>query len=44
MRRAVAITFLVTAPGLPLGGVGAAFRGLMAGTLRVLALRPQPSA
>ncbi|WP_434990610.1 benzoate/H(+) symporter BenE family transporter [Xanthomonas melonis] len=38
-REAALITFLVTASGLTLGGIGAAFWGLIAGTLTLLALR-----
>ncbi|KUF32358.1 benzoate/H(+) symporter BenE family transporter [Xanthomonas phaseoli] len=38
-REAALITFLVTASGLTLGGIGAAFWGLVAGTVTLLALR-----
>lgn len=38
-REAALITFLVTASGLTLGGIGAAFWGLAAGTITLLALR-----
>ncbi len=38
-REAALITFLVTASGLTLGGIGAAFWGLVAGTITLLALR-----
>ncbi len=38
-REAALITFLVTASGLTLGGIGAAFLGLVAGTITLLALR-----
>lgn len=38
-REAALITFLVTASGLTLGGIGAAFWGLAAGTITLLASR-----
>lgn len=41
-REAALVTFLATASGLTLGGVGAAFWGLLAGALVRLALRPRP--
>jgi benzoate membrane transport protein len=40
-REAALITFLVTASGFSFGGIGAAFWGLIAGSLALL-LRPQP--
>ena len=38
-REAALITFLVTASGLTLAGIGAAFWGLMAGITTLLVLR-----
>ncbi|RXD67915.1 benzoate/H(+) symporter BenE family transporter, partial [Xanthomonas perforans] len=42
-REAALITFLVTASGLTLVGIGAAFWGLVAGTITLLALRTKPA-
>ncbi len=42
-REAAVITFLVTASGLTLFGIGAAFWGLVAGVTALLVLRPQAS-
>lgn len=43
-REAALVTFLVTASGLSLGGIGSAFWGLVAGTLTLLVLRPRSAA
>lgn len=43
-REAALVTFLVTASGLSLGGIGSAFWGLVAGTICLLALRPRRAA
>ncbi|MGH8044245.1 MAG: benzoate/H(+) symporter BenE family transporter, partial [Stenotrophomonas sp.] len=40
-REAALVTFLVTASGLSLAGIGSAFWGLVAGGICLLALRPQ---
>ena len=40
-REAALITFLVTASGLTLGGIGASFWGLLAGAITLIALRPR---
>ncbi|MEC5197774.1 benzoate membrane transport protein [Xanthomonas campestris] len=40
-REAALITFLVTASGLTLGGIGASFWGLLAGAITLVALRPR---
>lgn len=40
-REAALVTFLVTASGLSLGGIGSAFWGLVAGGICLLALRPR---
>ncbi len=40
-REAALVTFLVTASGLSLGGIGSAFWGLMAGAVCLLVLRPR---
>ncbi|MDV3467118.1 benzoate/H(+) symporter BenE family transporter [Stenotrophomonas sp. C3(2023)] len=40
-REAALVTFLVTASGLSLGGIGSAFWGLVAGGLCLLVLRPR---
>ena len=40
-REAALITFLVTASGLTLGGIGASFWGLQAGAITLIALRPR---
>ena len=40
-REAALVTFLVTASGLSLAGIGAAFWGLVAGGICLLALRPR---
>ena len=40
-RKAALITFLVTASGLTLGGIGASFWGLLAGAITLIALRPR---
>ncbi|MEA9606477.1 benzoate/H(+) symporter BenE family transporter [Xanthomonas campestris pv. plantaginis] len=40
-REAALITFLVTASGLTLGGIGASFWGLLAGAITLAALRPR---
>ncbi|MEZ5738832.1 MAG: benzoate/H(+) symporter BenE family transporter [Burkholderiaceae bacterium] len=43
-REAALITFLVTASGLTLGGIGSAFWGLVAGAIMLLVQpRPKPS-
>ncbi|WP_440223041.1 benzoate/H(+) symporter BenE family transporter [Dokdonella sp. MW10] len=42
-REAALVTFLVTASGLVLWGVGSAFWGLVAGAITLLALRPRAS-
>ena len=39
-REAAVITFLVTASGLSLLGIGSAFWGLVAGTVALIALKP----
>ena len=43
-RDPALITFLVTASGLTPGGVGSAFRGLVAGAIATAALAPSPHA
>jgi benzoate membrane transport protein len=40
-REAALVTFLVTASGLSLGGIGSAFWGLVAGGICLVALRPR---
>lgn len=40
-REAALVTFLVTASGLSLAGIGAAFWGLLGGVLTLLVLRPR---
>ena len=40
-REAALVTFLVTASGLSLGGIGSAFWGLVAGGVCLVALRPR---
>ncbi|MBD8697117.1 benzoate/H(+) symporter BenE family transporter [Stenotrophomonas sp. CFBP 13718] len=40
-REAALVTFLVTASGLALGGIGSAFWGLVAGGLTLIVLRPR---
>jgi len=40
-REAALVTFLVTASGLSMGGIGPAFWGLVAGTICLLVLRPR---
>lgn len=42
-REAALLTFLVSASGLTLWGIGPAFWGLVAGVLAMLVLRPRPS-
>ena len=42
-REPAPITFLVTASGVALWGIGSAFGGVVAGTLALLILRPAPS-
>ncbi|MNT53243.1 Inner membrane protein YdcO [compost metagenome] len=42
-REAAVITFLVTASGISLFGVGAAFWGLVAGVLAMIATKPKVS-
>ncbi|MNV49589.1 Inner membrane protein YdcO [compost metagenome] len=41
-REAALVTFLVTASGVSLTGIGSAFWGLVAGAICLLALRPRP--
>jgi benzoate membrane transport protein len=41
-REAAVVTFIVTASGITLGGIGAAFWGLIAGGLMMLLLRRTP--
>lgn len=43
-REAALVTFLVTASGLSLGGIGSAFWGLVAGGICLVALRPRGGA
>ncbi|MDQ1110552.1 benzoate membrane transport protein [Stenotrophomonas rhizophila] len=43
-REAALVTFLVTASGLSMGGIGSAFWGLVAGGICLLALRPRGAA
>jgi benzoate membrane transport protein len=43
-REAALVTFLVTASGLSLAGIGSAFWGLVAGGICLVALRPRPVA
>ncbi len=43
-REAALVTFLVTASGLSLAGIGSAFWGLVAGGICLVALRPRPAA
>jgi len=40
-REAALVTFLVTASGLALGGIGSAFWGLLAGGVTLIVLRPR---
>jgi len=40
-REAALVTFLVTASGLSLGGIGPAFWGLVAGAVCLVVLRPR---
>ena len=41
-RESALVTFLVTASGVALFGIGSAFWGLLAGTLSLLILRATP--
>jgi benzoate membrane transport protein len=43
-REAALVTFLVTASGMTLAGVGSAFWGLVAGTICLWVLRPRSPA
>jgi benzoate membrane transport protein len=43
MRVPAIVTFVVTASGLSVGGIGPAFWGLVAGGRLMLLLRPQSS-
>ena len=41
-REAALVTFLVTASGLSLAGIGSAFWGLVAGVITLLVWKPTP--